>query len=129
MPRLKRSQKQPGEVVKPAPAPAIAPLRAAERIVGALCPICGRVIPQDRAIKIGYVTVDRVGYFASIDWDENKPFGTSYPAGGRGSFRHWEPIGPDDAPELFEAVKARFIQAVREWMHKGWLSEEDILEG
>jgi hypothetical protein len=121
MPRRKRSEKV--EVaVRPAP---VRPQVAAERIVAAICPCCGRTIPEKRAIKAGYVTVDHIGYFASIEWDEKKAFGVSYLPGGRGSMG-WSYIDPEEAPELFEAVKARLIRAVREWINKAWLSEEEI---
>ena len=122
MPRLKRSEKATRVAVEPAVRP---PSRVTERLYGAHCPVCGRQI-KNRAIKIGYVTVDRIGYFASIDWDPNKPFGVSFAAGGKGAFKDWQPIGPEEAPELFEAVKKRLIDALREWVDKGWISREEI---
>ena len=126
MARKKRGEiKATAVAVRPAPSPKIVPL-VAERVISALCPVCGRSVPEKRAIKVGYVTVDRVPYFASIDWDENKPFGVAFSAGGRGSLRDWHYISPDDAPELFEAVKARLIQAVKEWIKKGWISPEEF---
>lgn len=129
MPRLKRSAKRAAVAV----APEIRPIpRTAERLFGAHCPLCGRNIPQNRAIKIGYVTVDRVGYFGSIDWDPDKPFGVSFAAGGKGAFKDWRPIDPEDAPEFFEALKGRFIDALKEWLAKGWLTREEVestLEG
>jgi len=122
MGRKKRSQK-----VEVAPRPTRVRAEAvAERILAALCPCCGRTIPEKRAIRVGYVTVDRVDYFASIEWDENKPFGVSYVPGGRG-FGNWEHISPEQAPELFEAVKARFIQAWIEWIVKAWITREELL--
>lgn len=124
MGRQKRSERV--EAVKVKPAPVVAPPRVAERVVAALCPCCGRAIPQNRAIKIGSITVDRVPYFESIEWDENKPFGTSYLPAGRGSFHDWLPLKPEDAPELFEAVKKRFLDALGEWLRKGWLTREEL---
>lgn len=129
MPRLKRSERiAKAMAVKPGPAPTeVAPPKVAERLVAAICPVCGRTVPEKRAIRIGYVTVDKVDYFSSIEWDENKPFGVSYSPRGRGSME-WNYIGPEEASALFEAVRSRLIQAVREWIKKGWLTKEDILE-
>lgn len=123
MARNKRSQKRQ-VAARPAPAPTV--VRATERTVAALCPICGKTCPESRALKVGNITVGKVNYFESIDWDPNKPFGVSYQAGGRGSFRSWEHINPEDAPELFEAMKKRFLDALSEWVQKGWIKEEEI---
>lgn len=125
MPRPKRSEKVGVTEVKPALAPTEA-VEAAERILGAKCPICGKTIIEKRAVKVAGVTVGKVGYFDNIEWREDYPFGISFAAGGRGSLRDWHYIGPEDAPELFEAVKARFIQALKEWINKGWLSPDEI---
>lgn len=124
--RLKRSEKR---ARLPAVEPQIPPpILATGTALGAFCPVCGHTIPENRAIKIGHVTVDRVGYFGSIDWDPNKPFGASFAArGGRGPFREWHYISPEEAPELFKAVKGRLIDAVREWVEKGWINEEELI--
>jgi hypothetical protein len=47
-------------------------------------------------------------------------------AAGKGSLRDWEYINPQDAPELFEALKARFKDAIKEWLEKGLLEPSDI---
>ncbi len=128
MGRKKRSQKliEAGGQVVPAAAP-VAVMPKVERIVSAVCSLCGRTIPQFRAIKIGSITVDHVNYFGSIDWDANKPFGISYLPAGGGSFKDWRPINPEDAPELFEAVKKRFLDALREWtVDKKWITREEV---
>jgi len=98
-------------------------------VVACLCPICGRSIPKDRAVKVGHITVEKRPYFESIDWDPEKPFGIAYPAGGRGSYKDWQPIGPEEDPELFAAVKGRFLQAIQEWKQKGWIADEDLEGG
>jgi hypothetical protein len=120
--RRKRSEKKVEVAVRPAPVRAEA---VAVKMIAAICPCCGKTIPEKRAIKAGYVTVDWVDYFASIKWDENKSFGVSYSPGGRGSMET-DYIGPEDAPELFEAVKARFLQAIKEWLGKGWIKPEEL---
>lgn len=95
-------------------------------VISAHCPCCGRSISEGRAVKVGYITVGKTPYFDTIDWDPNKAFGVIQPASGRGSFRESREIGPEEAPELFDAVKKRFIDAVGEWRTKGWLTEEDL---
>jgi len=123
--RLKRSSKTKlVEAVKPAPAEAEVEA-VAERIVGAFCPVCGKTV-IDRAVKIGYVSVGHTPYFESIEWDPDKPFGISFAAAGRGSLQDRKYVTPEDCPELFEAVKARFLQALAEWVNKNWISPSDI---
>lgn len=127
MGRRKRSEKIAEGAVKVMPAPLVAPPRVAEKVIACLCPVCGRTIPQDRALKVGYVTVGKVGYFDNIDWDPNKSFGVAFTAAGRGSFREWQHINPEDAPELFEAVKERFLQALKEWVvDKKWITRDEL---
>lgn len=124
MGRLKRKQRL-AKVVVPAPKPAVTGV-VAQRIVGAFCPVCGHTVPEKRAIKAGHVTVDQIRYFQSINWDAQKPFGIVFDAAGRGSLSNWTYISPEDAPELFEAMKQRFLQALKEWLDKGWIKPEEL---
>lgn len=127
MPRKKRSQKlAERETVQPIVERIRAATAPTEPIIGAFCPVCGHTIPEKRAIKQGYVPIDHVDYFDSIDWDANKPFGVSFAATGKGSLKDWRHISPEDAPELFQKVRGRFVKAIKEWMDKGWLSKEEI---
>jgi hypothetical protein len=124
MDRRKRSQTVAGDK-----ATAVAETKrpSTATMVGAFCPCCGKTV-QDRAVKVGSITVGRTSYFESIEWNANKPFGIRFSAGGRGSLKNWEPIGPEEAPELFEGMRKRLIDAVGEWKAKGWLTEEDLLK-
>lgn len=128
MGRKKRSLKL-AERAEQAVKPILVPIETAKPVgefFGALCPVCGRWLPSDRALKVGNTTIGRVGYFDSIEWDKDKPFGVAFQAGGRGSLNNWRYIGPEEDSELFEALKGRLLQAVKEWREKGWLSDEDI---
>lgn len=128
MPRKKRSEKLAEVAVRPAPRPAVTG-KVGKLVLRATCPVCGHSVPEKRAIKAGYTTVDWIGYFDSIDWDPAKPFGTAfYATGGHpGPTANWFPIGPEDAPELFEAVKKRFLDALREWtVDKKWITREEV---
>jgi len=124
--RPKRSETK--AVVAPAVRPVTTTTAPAGKIFRAFCPVCGKSISDRRTVlRQGSVTLETQPYFESIQWDEDKPFGTMLLAAGRGSFTQWDYINPDDAPELFEAVRVRLIQAVREWINKGWLEREEIL--
>jgi len=123
--RKKRSQVIAARAaLKPTPLPKVP--AEVMGIDSAFCPMCGKSISQDRAIKAGYVTIDHIPYFDSIAWDENKPFGMKRYASGRGSFSQWEYIQPHDNVPLFQAVKQRFLAALREWLKKKWLSPGEI---
>lgn len=127
MPRRKRSETL--AALQPVSrAPAAERPRETATVVACLCPICGHSI-QDRAIKVGHITVEKRPYFETIDWDPDKPFGIAYPAGGRSSYKDWQHIGPEKAPELFAALKGRFLQAIKEWREKGWITAEDLEKG
>lgn len=122
------SEKLGAVAVAPEPViPAVAPAEV-KVMLEAICPVCGRSIPERRVTRwLSSVAVETQPYFDSIEWDENKPFGVALSAAGRGSLRDWNYITPEEAPELFEAVKARLIQAVKEWVAKGWIAKEEIL--
>jgi len=123
--RSKRSEAAVIEGERPVPPRVTA---AARILFRAFCPVCGKSISERRVtLREGTVPLETQPYFESIEWNKDNPFGTTVLAAGRGSFTQWEYINPEDAPELFEAVKARLIQAVREWIDRGWLEKEDIL--
>jgi len=127
MGRKKRSEKEGAGAAaggkslarrRPAPAPTGESLQA-------FCPVCGKMV-VDRAVKVKYITLETVPYFKSIDWDPDKPFGVAKTLAGRGSFKDWRYITPEEAPELFEGMKGRLLEAVREWLAKGWVTIEEV---
>jgi hypothetical protein len=96
-------------------------------VLYALCPVCGRAVPENRGTvrgKAGNIEVEP--YFNTIKWDPDKPFGIARPAAGKGSFKDSTYIDKDEAPELFEAVKGRLLEALREWVAKGWIQKEEL---
>jgi len=128
MSRKKRSELGAIAVAEPAVAPPVTSPAEVKVTLEALCPLCGKGIPERRVTqRQGSMVIETQPYFEAIQWDGNKPFGIALAAGGRGSFKNWEYIDPEDAPELFKALKARFIQAAKEWLAKGWLEKDDIL--
>jgi hypothetical protein len=123
----KRIEKIPG--ARPAAvagAPGVARHKPAPAREGlqAFCPVCGRMV-MDRQVgdPLSPRTVD---YFDSIEWDPDKPFGVAKSLAGYSSLRDWRYITPEEAPELFAGMRARFLQALREWLDKGWISREEI---
>lgn len=124
MPRRKRSEKSPERRPVERPKPERVSVGVGEDLQ-ALCPVCGKTI-VDRAVKFGGVTVGRTPYFETIDFDPNKPFGVAMATAGRGSFANWRYIQPEEAPELFSQVRNRLLQAIKEYLDKGWLTSEDI---
>lgn len=96
----------------------------------AFCPVCGKTIAERRGTvrtKIG--TLETMPYFDSIIWEKDKPFGMIVATTGKSSFKNWQYIDKEDAPELFNALKARFIDAIREWQEKGWIKPDEINNG
>jgi len=123
--RSDRQQEKPAVAILERPK-AEAQVRA-KATLAALCPICGRSIHEQRATARNiYGALEKKPYFETIDWDADKPFGVRLATSGRGSFKNWDYIDRDEAPELFEALKKRFLEAIKEWLHKGWLSKEEV---
>lgn len=129
MARKKRSERQ-GEpkgvaVIEKLKAP-VSP-KVGPASLQALCPLCGRAIPERRVtVRSNLGALETKPYFDSIDWDPDKPFGIRLPTNGKGSFKDWSYIDKDEAPVLFEALKRRFLEALREWVDKGWITEDEV---
>lgn len=99
----------------------------------ALCPVCGSAhgkvatsrVPGKPSIKWNFVN-----YWERIkDFDPDKPFGVIQGVGlGRGrSFKHIGYFSPEeDIDGYFPLVKLRLLNAVKEWLNKGWLSKDEI---
>jgi hypothetical protein len=47
-------------------------------------------------------------------------------ATGKNSFSDWHYINPKDAPDLFQAMKNRFLTALGEWVDKGWITKGEV---
>lgn len=102
--------------------------REGKSVISAFCPVCARTVPERRATKRASIgTIETKPYFESIDWQPDQPFGLRHSATGKASFRNWSYINPEDAPELFDAIKARFLEAAKEWLVKGWITEGEVL--
>lgn len=86
----------------------------------AICPVCGKGISlQHRKGLRSYLG----------NFDRDKPFGVVLDNRG-GRYRGYRFVGyfnpQDDTDGIFELVKGRLLQAVREWVVKGWITEEEL---
>jgi len=97
----------------------------------ALCPVCGtahgievtETVPGKKYIKLAR----RNFWERTKDFDPDKPFGVIQKATGRGSFRMVGYFGPEeDVNGFFPLIQQRLLNAVKEWVAKGWLTKEQI---
>lgn len=99
--------------------PPIAPSELA-RVVeyrSAICPVCGT----------GHGKRNGKNYWDTITFAPNKPFGVIQDVGRGRGFAVIGYFNPDDDPDgHFPAVKARLLQAVAEWVAKGWIAKEEV---
>ena len=103
------------------------PVTSESYIMDAFCTVCGRTIPQNKAVKHdGSITTEVLPYFEAIGWNPDQPFGRRLPTTGRGSLKNWSYINKEDAPELFEALRERMLMAIRLWIDRGWIKREEI---
>ena len=90
----------------------------------AICPICRRsMIPQRRILSEGGVentTVSSSPYW-EMEGDSTRHFAIILGSRGRGTLRLLRYADRVEVPELFESVKAHMVQAIREWLARGWL--------
>jgi hypothetical protein len=92
-----------------------APMPGGKEYRQATCPVCG--------------TAHGLDYWPRTrGFDPHKPFGVIQEVGlGRGrSFKVLGHFGPEEEPETFELVKERMLEAVREWVVKGWIKPNEI---
>lgn len=101
----------------------------------ALCPVCGRAAGRKRLEypKGGYWSPPATENFWEYtqDFDPNKPFGVIQEVGaGKGhSFKVLGYFNPeDDVDGFFPLVKRRLLNAVKEWLDKGWLTKEEVAD-
>jgi len=93
-----------------------------------LCPVCGKAHGMRVTRKVKYFPIERKPYVESIDWLPEKPFGVIVVYEGRGKgvtvMGYFQP--GQDPDNFFPAVKERFVNAIKEWLDKGWLKDSDL---
>jgi len=101
----------------------------------ALCPVCGTAHGMEVTEIIPgkpHMVLNRRNFWERTkDSDPNKPFGVIQEVGrGRGrSFKIKGYFSPrEDEDGFFPLIKERLLQAVKEWLAKGWITEEEVRE-
>lgn len=91
------------------------------------CPGCGMAHGQRAVRKVKYIILEKKPYLDTIEFDPDKPFGVEVQAMGRGIppvvVRY---LQPEDIPEDFARVKKRMLDAMLEWVKKGWLTPDEV---
>ena len=99
----------------------------------AFCPVCGTAhgtVVTETVRGKPYIVLGRGNYWnRTKDFDPDKPFGVIQETKGRGSFNLVGYFSPEeDIDGFFPLVKARLLQATKEWVDKGWIKREEIEE-
>ncbi len=95
------------------------------------CPVCGTAHGQEVTETVEgkpWMVLSRRNYWERTkEFDPDKPFGVIQETAGRGSFNligYFQP--EEDIDGSFPLVKARLLQATKEWMDKGWITREEV---
>lgn len=99
----------------------------------AFCVLCGRtmgkrnilVAPGKPWTKIG----ERNLWKETETFTGDKPFGVVKSSEGRGTMTFVRYYGIDEDTEgFFPPMKARLLAVVKEWLAKGWITQEEVAE-
>ncbi len=116
----------PGQGACPKP-----PSQETPVIKQALCPVCGRAVgylwERDPIFK---TKLRRINYWEKTkEFVPDKPFGVIQQA-GMANLRGFQVLGhfnpEEDTEGFFPLVRARLLEAVKEWLEKGWLTREEV---
>ena len=99
----------------------------------AFCPVCGMIHGQtvlETPPGKPHIALRRGNYWDKVSkFDPNKPFGVIQETTGRGTFSLVGYFTPEeDTDGYFPLVKARLLQATKDWIAKGWISREEVEE-
>lgn len=99
----------------------------------ALCPVCGTAHGTEVTETVPgkpYIKLRRRNYWERVkDYDPDKPFGVIQETTGRGSFKLVGYFSPEeDEDNFYPLIKARLLQAVKEWVDKKWIAREEVDE-
>ena len=96
----------------------------------AVCPLCG--ISHGKRVTRRMegrpdIKLETANFWTGVqDFDPDKPLGVIQETTGRGSFRTIGHFGPEDDPDgYFPLIKARLLNALREWVAKGWITVDE----
>jgi hypothetical protein len=103
----------------------------------AFCPVCfvshGIVVDETVPGK-RYIVLSRKNYWEKVqNSDPDKPLGVIQETGGvtgKGRNKFTKTVGyfgPDDDPHgFYPLIKNRLLQALKEWIAKGWIEPEEV---
>lgn len=96
-----------------------------------ICPICGTAHGMEVTERVEgkpYLAKKRRNYWErTLHFDPDKPFGVIMETTGRGTFHKIGDFSPEeDTDGFFPLVKNRMLQALKEWVDKGWISPTEI---
>ena len=99
----------------------------------AFCPVCGITHGTEVTETVRgkpYIKLKRRNFWERVkDYDPDKPFGVIQETTGRGSFKLVGYFSPEeDEDNFYPLIKARLLQAVKEWMDKGWIARGEVDE-
>ena len=97
----------------------------------AFCPICGRTAGREVTKRVKgkhYIALEHGNYWdRTKDYEADKPFGVIQTTEGRGTITTTGYFNPeDDKDGFFPLVKARMMQAMKEWIDKGWITIDEL---
>lgn len=102
----------------------------------AFCPVCfvSHGMVKDETVKgKPWIVLSTKNFWKKVqESDPDKPLGVIQETGGvkgkgRNRFRTIGYFGPDDDPHgFFPLIKNRLLQALREWIAKGWIEPEEV---
>lgn len=99
----------------------------------AFCPVCGMShgaeVTETVEGKPWMVLARRNYWEKTKEFDPDKPFGVIQESLGRGTFTligYFEP--EQDVDGYFPLVKRRMLQAMKEWIDKGWITRNELEE-
>ena len=104
------------------------------KLYEALCPVCGRTIPQKKVTKRREYPEENEheNYFDRMDrlWDQQKDYWGLIRQTGGGRGAGLPIIGylerPEDYPEFFEQLQKALLRAIKYYLDKSWIKPEQI---
>ena len=105
------------------------------KLYEALCPVCGRTIPEKKITKrkkYYFEENEHENYFTRMDrlWDQDKGFWGLIRQTGGGRGAGLPIIGyleqPEDYPEFFGQLQEAMLRAIRYYLTRGWIQPEQI---
>ncbi len=96
------------------------------------CPMCGLSVGQKNITVKGkpWIKLDQENLWEKAQsFTGDKPFGVIKSSEGRGTMKMERYYGiEEDVEGYFPLMKARLINVLKEWLAKGWITQEELEE-